>query len=308
MSGEPERAGLFVAVAAALVAAAPSVARAQACCAAPSLVAPSRLARSESGAVGVQARGRGVFGSFASDGSFARTSSGDLEAAQDLFGSLRVFRHAQVALLVPFVETRRRAAGLSDVGGGLGDLRLAAHVELLRAGERRFVPGLALVMGGALPTGTAPEDATGLLAADATGTGSYEGSVGLEVDQRFERAFVVFGGGVGRRTGRAVGGVQQSFGPRFTALATGGLVLDNDLTLGAFVSALHQGAARDEATGAAMPGSALSLVTAGVGATLPVGEVWRGHAALSADCPVSGLGRNQSAGAGLTVSVLRVWP
>jgi hypothetical protein len=285
----------------------PARALAQACCAAPSLVIPSRLQRHESYGVGLQLRGRGVFGAFGSDGGYASASNGDVEAAQELFASARVFARAQVALLVPFIETRRRAMNLSETGGGLGDVRFAGHVELTRAGERAYVPGLALLLGGSFPTGTAPDQAELLLASDATGTGAWEGSVGLELDQRFERLFVTVAAAVAQRASRDVSGVHQSFAPRFLAVASGGVVLEHDAALGGFVSALTQGGARD-GSGAEIPGSAQSLVTAGVAATLPVWDGWRAQATASVDCPISGWGRNQHAGAGFAVSMLRLWP
>jgi hypothetical protein len=298
---------LAVFVGGVLLLATPTRALAQACCAAPSLVIPSRLQRHESFGAGLQLRGRGTFGAFGADGAYASSSYGDVEAAQELFASARFLSRAQVALLVPFIETRRRAMGLSEVGGGLGDLRLAGHVELTRAGERAYVPGLALLLGATLPTGTPSDRATGDLQADTTGTGAFEGSAGLEVDQRFERAFVTVAAAVGQRAPREALGVRQSFSPRFTGLVSGGVVLDGDVALGAFATGLAQGPARDRA-GVESPDSALALVTAGLAATFPAGDAWRGQATASVDMPVSGWGRNHPTGAGLAVSMLRLWP
>jgi hypothetical protein len=300
-------------VAFSLVALGPARAFAQACCAAPSLVIPSRLQRHESYGVGLQLRGRGVYGTFGADGAYARTSEGDVETAQELFAAARPFERAQFALLVRFVETRRRAAGLSDTGGGIGDVRAAAHVELTLAGERRWVPGIALLVGAAFPTGTAPDQADGVLSADATGTGAWEGSVGLEIDQRFESAFVSLAGVVGQRAPRDASGVSQSFAPRYTVIASGGVVLPNEVALGAFVTALHQGPSRDRTADAEIQGTALSLLTTGLGATVPVGDAWRVQGTLSVDLPhvpvwpLSELGRNQPTGAGIAVSMLRLW-
>jgi hypothetical protein len=295
---------LLVAV---LVLAKPSAARAQACCAAPSLATPARLGRDERAGVGLLLRGRDAYGAFAADGAFATTATGDVETAQELFVAARPFARAQVAVAVPFVQTRRRAPGLSDWGGGLGDVRASAHVELLRAGERRFVPGVALLAGLALPTGTPPDAASGALAADATGTGSFEGSLGVELDQRFERIFATLAGTVGRRSARAIGAVRQSFGVRLAALASGGVTLANEASVGVFLAGSHQGAAHD-ADALVIDGSALALVTAGLGATSPIGAGWRAQASASFDCPVAGLGRNQPTSVGLGLSLLRVWP
>ncbi len=292
---------------AAILVARPAAAWAQACCAAPSLATPARLGRDEHYGVGLLLRGRNAFGAFAADGTFATTATGDVETAQELFVAARLFARAQVAVAAPFVQTRRRAPGLSDWGGGLGDVRASAHVELARAGERRFVPGVALLAGLSVPTGTPPDAAHGALAADATGTGSFEGSVGVELEQHFERIFTTLAGTVGQRSSRAVGDVRQSFGVRLAALATAGVTLANETAVGVFLVGSHQGAARD-ADGAVIDGSALALVTTGLAATSPVADGWRAQASASFDCPGAGLGRNQPTSVGLALSLLRVWP
>ena len=88
-----------IAAVAALLAMAPARAAAQACCAAPSLVAPARLRRDERWAAGLETRARVVYGDFAADGAFSSTSSGDVETEQDPFVAARVLERAQVALV-----------------------------------------------------------------------------------------------------------------------------------------------------------------------------------------------------------------
>jgi hypothetical protein len=300
--------GLSLAAAVAALLAAPRAAQAQACCAAPNLVTPARLQRNESFGAGVQARGRGVYGAYATDGSFAGTSSGDVETEQDLFAAVGLGGRVQVAVIVPFVETRRSAPGLTAWGGGLGDVRASARVELLRDGANGAWPGLALLVGGAFPTGTSPEEARETLAADATGTGTASASVGLELERRFERRFVTLATAVSARAPRTVGPVRQSFGLELLGLLSAGTIVGEDVAVGGFLAASRQGASRDAATGAMLPGSALALVTVGAGTAFPLSDGWRALGSLAVDCPVSGMGMNRTTGAALGLSLLRAWP
>jgi hypothetical protein len=267
-----------------------------------------RLQRHEALGLGVRTGGRGVFGAFAADGAFARTSDGDLETEQAPFFAVRFLERAQVAVVVPFVQTRRTVPGLSGWGGGLGDARVSAHVELTRAGARAYVPGIALLLGASIPTGTAPDEARDALAADATGTGAFEGSAGVEVEQRFERTFVTFAGSFAQRAPRVALGVREGFGPELSALVSGGAVFAGERVLGIFLSGSRAGPARETDTGAEIPGSARGVVTMGLGGQSPVADLWRIAGTASVDGPLDGLGRNQSAGVGLSVSVVRVWP
>lgn len=294
-------------IAVALLCAAAPRAWAQACCSAPSLTTPVRLGWDERWAAGIETRARAVFGAFGADGNLA-TSSGDVEAEQDVFAAARFLERAQAALAIPFLQTRRSVPGLSEWGGGLGDVRASARVELTRAGARPYVPGLALLLGGSAPTGRPADQAAGALAADATGTGTWEGTLGLELEQRFELAFVTLSAAVSQRTSREALGVAEAFAPRFTVVASAGTVTDGGWAWGASVAGMRAGASRDQGTGRSIDGSDLALVTAGLAVQAPLGQGWRGLARASVDCPFDGLGRNQAAGAGLAVSMLRFWP
>jgi hypothetical protein len=294
-------------VAVVLCAAAPR-AWAQACCSAPSLTTPARLGWDERWAAGIETRARAVFGAFGADGSLATTSAGDVEAEQDVFAAARFLARAQVGVAVPFVQTRRTVPGLSQWGGGLGDVRASARVELTRAGARPYVPGLALLFGASAPTGRPADQATGVLAADATGTGSWEGTLGLEIEQQFERAFVTLAAAVAQRTSREALGVAEAFAPRLTVVASLGTVTDGGWAWGASLAGMRAGPSRDQSTGRSIAGSDLALVTAGLAAQAPLGDGWRGLARASVDCPFDGLGRNEATGAGLSVSMLRFWP
>jgi hypothetical protein len=282
---------IFVAVVA-MVALAPRAARAQACCVGTGLVTPARLRIFEDYGAGVQTRVRSVMGSFDSGGSYVRSPPGDdeLDLEQDLFGAMRIGRF-QVAVKVPFVETGRRETGVSAFGGGVGDVSASLRYDVIFAGDRPWWPGIAILAGLSAPTGRTVEesgDPTG-----ATGIGSFEGNVGLSVEQVIGRSFVSATAFLSQQASRSVGTINQSFGPRVTGLLAGGYVFANELTLGGFAQATRR--------------SDQSLVTAGAAAALPLGDTWRLQGTFSGDVPFSGWGRLQTTGAGLTLSLLRVW-
>ena len=175
-----DRAAAVAVVALALAAgltARPRTAAAQACCVGTGLVTPARLRTFEDHAVGVQMRARSVMGAFAGSGSYATSAAGsrDVGFEEDLFGALRLGSRVQVALLAPFVQTSRAAAGTSGFGGGLGDITASARFDVINAGTRGHWPGVAVLAGLAVPTGRRPTRRTTPLATSGTGTGSYRG-------------------------------------------------------------------------------------------------------------------------------------
>jgi hypothetical protein len=277
----------------------------QACCASAGLVAPTRLRSYEDIAVGVQAKGRTVFGAFNPDGGYASSAGGESEWTfeQDLFGVLRLFNRGQVSLLLPFVETRSRLPGIRASGGGIGDLALNARYDFISTGERGAIPGVAVLLGAVFPTGTSVDDAT--TAADATGQGSFEANGGVAVEQAFGQFFATAQALVGFRTSRRVANVNESFVPRFTALAAAGRMLPHGATIGAFVSGMRQGDNQD--AGGPIAGSGVSLLTVGAASTVSPTDYWRVQGTASGNIPIGGTGRNQTAGVGVTLSLIRLW-
>jgi hypothetical protein len=294
-SPDTHHATLVVAVALAVLAvSAPRAAHAQACCVGTGLVTPARLRMFEDYAVGMQTSFRNVMGSFAPGGSYVASPTGDNEVdlEQDLLAATRFGRHLQVALKMPFVETGRRyETGVSAFGGGLGDVAANLRYDLTFAGDEPWWPGIAILAGVSTPTGRTVEDSrdpTG-----ATGLGSFEPNLGAAVEQVRGRMFVSLTGFVSKQTSRTAGGVPVSFGPRFTGLLAGGYAFANEVTVGAFFTAMRR---NDEA-----------LASAGAAVAVPLGDYWRVQGTLSGDLPFSGWGRNRLTGAGITASVLRVW-
>jgi hypothetical protein len=271
---------------------APRAARAQACCVGTGLVTPARLRVFEDYGAGVQTHVRSVLGSFDAGGDYVRSPPGadELDLEQDLFGAMRIGRF-QVALKLPFLETGRRETGVSAFGGGVGDVSASLRYDVIYAGDRPWWPGIAILAGLSAPTGRTVEESGDPTA--ATGIGSFEGNLGLSVEQVIGRSFVSATAFLSQQASRTVGTVTQSFGPRVTAILAGGYVLANELTLGGFVQATRR--------------SDQALVTAGAAAALPLGDYWRVQGTLSGDVPLSGWGHLQTTGAGLTVSLLRVW-
>lgn len=305
---EPRAAGVgLAAVLITVLAAFPAPARAQSCCVGTGLVTPARLRVFEERALGIQTRVRSVLGNFGEGGSYAATGDGrrELSFQQDLFGAMRFGRRFQAALLVPFVTTNRETPTVSGWGSGIGDVATNARYDFILAGERGAWPGIALLAGLALPTGRPMDEASDPLATTAPGTGSVEGNLGLGLELVRGHAFLAATGWVAKRSSRTVQDLEQSFALRTTALLTGGYTFSSETTLGAFLHAVRQGDARDQR--GTIAGSATALVTTGVAASIPFWDAWRVQGSVFSDLPISGFGRNLSAGVGGTASLLRFW-
>jgi len=294
-------------VVAAGVAARPRTAAAQACCVGTGLVTPARLRTFEDRAVGMQMRARSVVGAFGQTGSYAASGPGQSEVGfeEDLFGAIRLGRRLQIGVWAPFVQTARAVPGVSGFGGGLGDVAANARFDAVDAGTHGYWPGLAIMAGISVPTGTPPDEAGDPLATSGTGTGSYEGSFGLAVEEIVGRGFVSATGWISQRSARSASGVEQSFAPRLSAVLSGGYTFGHETTVGGFASLLRQGDARD-AMGA-IANSSLALATAGAALALPFWDSWRLQTTLFSDLPIPGWGRNQTVGFGGTLAVIRFW-
>jgi len=296
-------------IVAAGIAAHPRRAAAQACCVGTGLITPARLRTFESAAVGVQMRGRSVMGTFLGTGDYATSGTGTRELGfeEDLFAALRVGSRFQVGLWAPFVQTSRQAGGLSGFGGGLGDVAANARFDAIDAGTRGHWPGVALLASLSFPTGQAPDQGgpDDPLSTSGTGTGSFEGNVGVALEEIIGQGFVSVAGWAAKRTARSANGVEQSFAPRLSALLSGGYTFGHDVTVGAFASALRQGDNHD--TNGPIANSGVALVTAGGALALPFWQVWRLQSTLFTDLPIAGWGQNQTVGFGGTVAVIRSW-
>lgn len=285
-------------------------ASAQACCAGGAVVVPTRLAVYEDVAVGIESRARGALGTFGADGRYESSPSGEQVLEQALAASLRLSRAAQVSLVLRAVQTHRRAGTLDEWGGGFGDVTASARYDLIYPAERAKFPGVAVLAGATAPTGTAADAATRPLATDATGTGSYDVSLGLAFEKAVGHVLAGVSGWATYRFSRTitVAGappVTASFGLRGSWLAYVGYVMESEAAVALYVSGFEEG--DTTIAGTADPSTGRRLTTVGAAGVLPFANVWRVRAAAFGDLPVSSFGRNQRAGAGATVALVRAW-
>jgi hypothetical protein len=285
---------------------------AQACCAGAGTVTPGRLALHERVLVGVQVKGAAELGSFDARarfaGSPARASELDLE--QDWFAALRVLERAQVALLLPILETRRANRGLSEFGGGLGDINLNLRYDFTLAGASRVIPGIAGLGGITFPSGK-PSDAQGLrpLATDATGVGAFQGNIGLAVEQAFGPWLVNLTGMVAARSARSVASsgitVHEHLASQWSLLGSMGYVFANESALALSAAYATEGSATIDDQSAQGSGHRLTTVTAF--GLLPLSDTWRVQSAAFVNPPLSHSSLNQTAFGGLLFTVVHSW-
>ena len=291
-----------------LAVAAPRVARAQACCAGTGAVTPARLALHEDALVGVGLRTTDGLGSFSTTGAYVGAPAGasELDLEQDVMGALRVRDRAQVAVLVPLVETHRTAGPASESGGGVGDVNASVRYDFIYAGEARRVPGVAVLAGVTFPTGTPPESATKPLATDATGVGAFQANVGVSVEKAFGPWLVGATGLVAKRAARDIQGVHDTLAAQWTALVVGAYTFPSEAAIalsGAFT-------AEGDATidGMVEPGSHRRLFALSVSGVLPLSDRLRVQGAITYDPPVSSFGVNEPvAGLGAAATVIYAW-
>src|SRR4030095_17107333 len=99
----------------------------------------------------------------------------------------------------PSIQTPRPQSGISGFGGGLGDVAASARFEAVDAGTHGYWPGLAITAGISVPTGTPLDEADDPLATGGTGTGSYEGSFGLALEEIVGRGVLSVSGLISQR-------------------------------------------------------------------------------------------------------------
>jgi hypothetical protein len=283
------------------------VARAQACCAAGTVLTPGRLLLHEDALVGVQMKATGITGSFYPDGTFVRSPPGTAEVdfEQDLIASLRVLSQGQISLTVPLAETWRRAPGISDLGGGVGDIQVNARWDATLAGASRTIPGVAVLASLTLPTGLPPEQATHPLASDSTGTGAIQGALGASLEQTFGDWLVNLTGYATLHSTRVIQGIANQLGPSFNGLVAVGYSFKAGPV--AAISATYTGSLDARANGAPLPDSARALLTLGASAGYVISDAWRVQGGVFGEPPAAHAGQNQSQGVGGSVTIFRTW-
>jgi hypothetical protein len=289
-------------------------AAAQACCAGGALVSPVRLAPPDDYALGLQTRVRSDMGSFLPDGTCVSTpTSSEQDVEQDLAASFRLARRAQVGIVLPYVETHRTAPGVDEWGSGIGDVALNARYDFKLAAEMTYWPGFALLGGVVFPTGKAVGDGTNPAATDATGTGTFNASLGIDLEKVHGPLYGALNlwatySGSSSTPGPA-GTITTSYPLQLTALAVAGYVFENEAAVALYVNFLERGDTTVESatSNGPAPGTDLRLTTIGATGLVPVAVDWRLSVSIYADVLASSFGRNEQAGMGGTVSLVHAW-
>ncbi len=306
----PDGRALVVAAALALAALPGRAAWAQACCAGGTVVTPARLALHEDAAVGVQLRARTNQGSFGPSGRYAASDGLEQIFEQDFAATFRVFEKAQLGAVLPVLQTHRSASGLDDWGGGVGDLALTARYDFLLPTETVSWPGVALLAAATLPTGRPTDGATHPLAADATGAGTYDATLGVGLEKVVGHLYFGVNGWITHRFARTqspagMTPLTQSFSARFAGLAAAGYVFDSEAALALYVNTFDEGPST--LNGAQDPTTRLRLTTVGGAFAMPLGDRWRAQGAIYGDVPIAAFGRNEPAGFGMSATLVRAW-
>lgn len=288
-----------------LLALAPRAAWAQACCAGGSALQPARLAMHEDALVGVQVKGTAIAGSFDAERRFLGSPGDSAEAnfEEDVALALRVLRRGQVSALVPVLQSLRKVPGLVEGGGGLGDVQLAFRWDFTNAGGPLAVPGLALSAGAVFPTGRPPESSDKPLATDATGTGTFQGSLGMALEQSYRSWLVSLSGTLAIRGPRSVGRVHQQQGPALLAFAAGGYSFDNGALLALTASYSYE--FETQIDGLRVPQSARAGTRLGLAGGWLLPRSFRVQGSVFGDVPLRFFGQNQPVGVGLSFMVIR---
>jgi hypothetical protein len=280
---------------------------AQACCAGSAAITPARVGPHDEALVGVQLQAADVYGSYGATGTFRRSPVGTTEydLEQDLFGAVRVLQNGQISLLVPLVETHRSAPGTASFGGGLGDINLGARYDFIRTRQLKFVPGVALLGGLTVPTGTSPDAASKPLATDATGIGAFQGNLGVALEHLEGHWLFNVTGLVAKRAAHSAQGVTETLGTQYTGLIASGYTFDNEISLALMGSYSFEGDAR--INGASAPGSSRRTPVIRALAYVPVVDSLYMQGSLYSNPPVSSWGRNGPAAFGFTLAMVRTW-
>jgi len=258
----------------------------------------------EDALVGLEARGGAQLGSLDGRGTFRGNGAGDgaVDLTQTLVGTLRVAREGQLTLSAPVVESGRFVPGLTQWGGGLGDVSLAFRYDFRLAGESLRSPGVAVLASVLFPTGRSPEQAQLALGSDATGSGAWQGSLGAAVEQTFGRVFVQGSALVQQRLPRRVGSVTELLGTGFLVGGAAGWVFESGGALG--LSASTAVALPAWLDGVLTKDTARWRTSLGVAAAFPLSDAWRLQGSWVTQLPV---GLNELTSTTVSVLLMRTW-
>jgi hypothetical protein len=164
-------------------------------------------------------------------------------------------------------------------------------------------PGVIFVAGVTFPTGKPADKSVHVLAADSTGTGAFQATAGVIVEEDFGTWFLVGAAYVAERTSRTVAGVKSKLGTQGTfSFAVGRSFLD-DSSAAIFIARTIEGDTKfgDETA------EGRSLTSIGATVLHPFTDTWRAQLVVSANPPFDGWGKNQFAMATFAIMIARTW-
>jgi hypothetical protein len=235
----------------------------------------------------------------------------EYDFGQDLFGSVRFLGHGQAAFLVPFVESRRTPADTSlskgsEFGGGIGDVNLNVRWDFLLAGQSKKIPGIGILAGITLPTGTSPESAKKPLASDATGVGAYQGNLGLAFEQTFGPWLVNLTGIAAKRAARDVAeSLHMKLATQYTMLGAVGYAFENEATVAFVASYAFEGNAT--VNGKGIPDTGRRLLRWSVAGSYPLTDNFRLQGSIFVDPPFLRIDQNQFPTVGIVLTMIHAW-
>jgi hypothetical protein len=285
----------------------PRSAFSQACCAGTNALTPARLPEHEWLLFGAQTSMRMQMGSWSEAGKYVPRPLGAAESdfELDLYAAYRTpWKRLQVAAFVPIVLTTRAASGVVAAGGGLGDMNFSLRLDAIDNDRYEIFPGIAVLAGVTVPSGTAPESATRPLAVDASGTGSFRGVAGLSFEKAFGPWLVDAIALMTLSAPRNVGTIEEVRAPGLamvgavTHVFTGGTALGASLAYNVEWDAFVDGKQ--------VADSSRRVLHLGFFGLHPLGRgAWRVSGSVTLEPPIAGLGQNELAGVMLLAGVQR---
>lgn len=263
-------------------------AHAGACCVGATSTVPTRLGECEGWLMGMGVQAETTTGMWQSDGQLSQSSMTDDAIITTLAGAWRWDREGQLFATLPMRLNHRAAGDLSELDGGVGDLRAGVIWDPIDEHASSWRPVPVLTLGARLPTGRDWRDAERQLQTDVTGlTGTA--LIGVLTAERT----------MGRTPWSL--GVDLESGGGITAMGTTAVLGRYIGSQWSVISSLRHSRTITHT------GSSTSRTNTGLRLTRGQPMRWRAWIGLDADVPVSGMGQGASrlAHASLGVALIR---
>jgi hypothetical protein len=224
---------------------------------------------------------------------------------QSLFAATRWWKAGQISMLVPVIETHRTTRSRSEWGGGIGDISIQIRYDFYNSGRSRLVPGIALLAGGTIPSGRSPDQASKPLTTDATGTGSWQGTAGLALEQVFGSWLVTAMGWVTIRSPANIRGIRAYPAPQLSMLAALAYTFSNEAALALVTKYTTESETKFQ--NGYITDSNRNVFLVSLAGLWPINDNWRLQASLFANPPVNHGGKNSPSQAGVTLGTVYSW-